>query len=320
MHESSIAHWVVRILLVALPSCSLLVHTNERQCKVDLDCVDAMLGARCVNQVCVAAPECQGPTCGVSSSPNEQGPCKNDMQCTSDTTPRCLKSTCVSREVGERWVCTADDQSIKTNTVRFGFHIVDFLSRQPPANIVVKACRSNDVACTEPVATFKDTDGTGHAQFELPSGFMGYFDITSDSLPALLYVTKPIVKHTLSRDLPMVTAETIQLFGAVANLTIDSTKGLVLLEALDCSDTPAGGIQFTMQGMGDSFYLVDQLPSRDAKMSMYDAVNNSANGGFANVPPGFVTFGARLGVDGLELGTAYVRVRGNAINFVEMHF
>lgn len=44
----------------------------------------------------------------------------------------------------------------------------------------------NDVACVEPVATFFDQDGTGHAQFDSPSMLIGS--------PTLLRVT------TLTRD------------------------------------------------------------------------------------------------------------------------
>lgn len=321
MHDSSIASCVVGMFLTAtLTSCSLLVHTSERQCKTDSECVDSKLGSRCMNQVCVAPADCMGDSCGVMSPPLLEGPCANDQDCKDSQAPRCLSKTCVSREVGERWICTADDQTVRSATVRYGFHIVDYLSRLPPKNIVVKACRSNDVGCEEPVGTWVDNEGTGHAQFDLPSAFFGFFDIQSDSLPTLLYVTKPIVKHTLNRDLPMLTAETVQLLAGVVGFTYDNSKGLALLEALDCSDTPAGGIHFTMNGMADSFYVVDQVPSREAKLTQYDEVNNTANGGFLNVSPGFVTFGARLGVDGLELGSFNARIRGDTITFVDMHF
>jgi hypothetical protein len=232
-----------------------------------------------------------------------------------------LNETCVSNELASHWLCTADDQSIKPASVRYGFHIVDFLSREPPKNIVVKACRSNDVGCAEPVSTFNDTDGTGHAQFDLPSGFFGFFDIHSDAIPTLLYVTKPIVKNTLNRDLPVLTGATVQLTAQVTGFTVDSKKGLALLEALDCSDTPQGGVQFAVtSAMADQFYLVDQVPSRDATVTVYDEVNNTANGGFVNVPTGFNTFSARLGVDGLELGSFNAQVLEGGITFIDMHF
>jgi hypothetical protein len=321
MH-GSITDCVVGLLCVAVfTSCSALIHTNERQCKRDADCVSAELGTICVDQVCIMDDKCVGSACTVSNASGSEGSCASDRQCTVETAPRCLNKTCVSDAIASRWMCTADDQTIRSVNVRYGFHIVDFLSREPPNNIIVRACRNGDVACAEPVASFTDTDKTGHAQFDLPSGFFGFFEVVSDSLPTLLYVTKPIIKNTLNRDLPMLTADTLQLLSGAVGYPFDPSKGIALLEALDCSDTPAGGIQFGIVGSSaDRFYVVDQVPSRDATLSAYDETNNTANGGFLNVAPGFVTFNARLGANGLELGSFNARIRANTITFIDMHF
>lgn len=320
MH-GAITNGVVVLLCVAVASCSALIRTGERQCKQDLDCVAAKLGTDCVDQVCIATSECVGTACPAVSGAGQQGPCATDKDCIEEAAPRCLSQHCVNKETAERWVCTADEQTIRSATVRYGFHIVDFLSRQPPADVIVNACRINDVECAEPVATFTDTDKTGHAQFDLPSGFLGFFEVHSASLPTLLYVTKPIIKNTLNRDLPVLTPAAMQLLVNLSGYPFDMAKGLVLLEALDCSDTPAGGIQFDVVGStADRFYIVDQIPSHDVMLTEYDETNNSADGGFINVGPGFVTFSARLGSDGLELGTFNARIRANTITFIDMHF
>jgi len=320
MRDSTLNCVVWLVCAAVISSCSALIHTDERQCKHDLDCVTAKLGTTCVDQVCIMEEECQGETCSMSNASASEGTCDTDKECKSAASPRCWNKKCVSNDVANRWICS-DDQTIKGATVRYGFHIVDFLSRQPPNNVVARACRNSDVGCAEPVATFTDMDKTGHAQFELPTGFFGFFEVTSDSLPTVLYVTKPITRNTLNRDLPVLTPDTVQLLAGAVGYPYDSKKGLALLEALDCSDTPAGGIQFSIVGgSADQFYVVDQVPSRDAKISQYDVTNNTANGGFLNVPPGFVTFGAHLGVDGLQLGTFNARIRANAITFIDMHF
>jgi hypothetical protein len=321
MHDT-ITNCVVGLLCVAAAtSCSALIQTNERQCKRDADCVEAKLGTICVDQVCIMDKECVGAECSMTNASASEGPCASDKECTNDAAAHCLNKSCVSDEIANRWVCTADDQTVRPTMVRYGFHIVDFLSRQPPKGVVVHACRNNDVACAEPVATFTDMDKTGHAQFDLPSGFFGFFEVLSDSLPTLLYVTKPITRNTLNRDLPVLTPDTLLLLSGAIGFSLDTTKGLALLEALDCSDTPAGGIQFDIVGgAADQFYMVDQVPSKDAKLSAYDDTNNTANGGFLNVKPGFVTFSARLGANGLELGSFNARIRANAITFINMHF
>lgn len=321
MRDSSIAVLVVGSLIAApLTSCSILINTDERQCETDADCIDAELGTICVDQVCENETRCQGPTCTLSDT-QSNGKCSSDDDCDNSASPRCFNDTCVSREVASTWQCTADDQTIRSNTVRFGFRIVDFLSREPPKQIVVNACRKNDFACIEPAATFTDVDGTGHAQFELTSGFLGFFEIHSDAMTTLLYVTKPIIKNTTSRDVPVLTASSVQLASMVAGTTFDSSRGLALLEALDCSDTPASGVQFTLgTEAGQQFYIVDQLPSLEAQVTVYDEANNAATGGFLNIQPGFVTFNARLGVDGFQLGSFNAQIRADTITFIEMHF
>lgn len=323
MHDLSIAKCVVGVFCAAsLASCTLLIGTSERQCKSNADCVSAKLGTLCVDQVCIDGNNCQGqPGCTSESVLPSSGKCTDDRDCTNNNAPRCFNGSCESRELAERWICQAEDTMIRSATVRYSFRIVDFLSGIPPKNIVVKACRNNDVGCETPVSTFTDMEGTGHAQFELTAGFLGFFDIRSDSMPTLLYVTKPIYKNTLNRDLPVLSAGTVQLTAAYAGVKFDSAKGLALLEAIDCSETPAGGISFKVNDSNaNQFYLVDQAPSLEATVTMYDEKTNSANGGFINVQPGFVTFSAFLGVDGLKLGSFNAQVRANTVTFIDMDF
>jgi len=307
---------------VLLGGCSLLIGTGDKQCRSDADCVAGKLGALCVDQICMETNECRDGGACTSMAAVSENKCTSDKQCTTSAAPRCLGGTCVSNALAEQWLCNADEGTIRTPTVRYGFHIVDFLTRKPPKGITVNACRSNDVACAEPVATYTDMDGTGHAQFELPSGFFGFFELRSSaSLPTLLYVTKPIIKNTSNRDLPVVSAEAVVLTAQITGVEYDMSKGLALLEAIDCSDTPQGGIQFAITGStADQFYLVDQAPSKDAQFTQYDAVSNSADGGFVNVAPGFVKFSARLGVDGLLLGSFNAQIRANTVTFIDMHF
>jgi hypothetical protein len=199
--------------------------------------------------------------------------------------------------------------------------VVDFLSGKPPKNLTVLACRSNDVGCAEPAGTFVDSDGTGHAQFDLQGGFMGFFEARSDELTTLLYLTRPVVKNTLSRDLPILSASAVQLTAGIAGVPFDQTKGLAVLESLDCSSNPAGGVVFNQNGtMSDQFYLVDQVPSFEATMTTYNEENNTADGGFINLTPGYVTFTSYLGDDGLLLGSFTAQIRANTVTFIDMDF
>ena len=179
-----------------------------------------------------------------------------------------------------------------------------------------------DISCTEPVATFTDTDATGHVTMTLPTGFTGYFEVHSAEMDTLLYVTQPIVKNTLNRDLPVLTPDTLDITTSTLGAPYDTARGIVLIEAIDCSGTPQGGIHFATKDDGIAFYLVDQVPNKDQKVTVYDPTNNTADGGFINVPLGFATFSAQVGVDsnGLQLGKFNAQIRPNTITFIDMHF
>jgi hypothetical protein len=64
---------------------------------------------------------------------------------------------------------------------------------------------------------------------------------------------------------------------------------------------------------------VDHLPNKDATISVYDMVNNVADGGFINLEPGFITFSAQLGVSGLALGGFNAHVRANTVTYIDMY-
>ena len=331
MHDSHVVKGVAAIVgAVALAGCSLWLSTDERQCHEDSDCVKAQLGNVCVQQVCIdntgdTHGECTSSDCSPSTSNSELGvnktSCESDSNC-GGKTPRCLNKTCVDDETGNRWLCPPGDQTVKTSTVRYGFHVIDYLSRQPPKGVVAKACRASDVNCVEPVDMYTDMDETGHVLLTLPSGFLGFFEVRSEEMDTLLYVTKPIVKNTLNRDLPVLTPDTVNFTATFLGYDYVMDKGLVFLEALDCSGTPQGGVHFDSADGGDPFYLVDMQPSKDAKMTVYDAVNNSANGGFVNVLTGFNEFSSSIGSDDakIRLGAFNAQVRPRTVTFIDMYF
>lgn len=322
MYDSKILRYVLLVTCAAsLTGCTVLLSLGDKQCNSADDCMSAKLGDTCVDHVCIDSSKCQGAACYLGDAGGPGGSCTSDKQCAGTSTPRCLHSTsCVATDVYERWSCSAVPDATSA-TVTYGFKVVDFLSKKAPANVVVKACRNSDVGCVEPVATWTDTNGEGKATFKLQAGFFGYFEINSDAVPALLYVTQPITQDAENRDVPVLSNSTVDLLAKLAGFPYDNTKGLALLEALDCSSTPQGGIQFKASRDGaDQFYLIDQVPSKDAQLTEYDGTDNTADGGFINLDPGFIKFTALLGVDGLELGSFNAQIRANTITFIDMHF
>jgi hypothetical protein len=300
----------------------VLIDVDEKQCDTNAQCVSAKLGDRCVDHVCVDDHAQNDTDAGVDAGdqPND-GVCASDDQCGSGTTPRCMNGTCVTTELAERWMCEEEEAPTQSGTVRYSFKVVEFVTQAAPKNLVVKACKTNDAGCDAPIATFNDTEGTGMVAFDLPMGFLGFFDVRSDAVPALSYLTRAVTKDTVDRDLQVPSPSTVQLLASIEGVAAEPNKGIALLEAFDCTGTPAGGVQFTeSKGTARPFYLVNHAPNQDATVSVYDAANNVADGGFLNVQAGFVTFSARWGLDGPQLGSFNAHVRAGTVTFIDMYF
>jgi hypothetical protein len=325
MHDGLVVKGVAGIICAAaLSACSLWLNTGERQCSKNDDCVTAGLGTVCVQQVCMDPGECSGGACddaATSESGVEMLKCEVDDDCGSER-PRCLNKTCVDSQTGDLWLCPPGEKPQRPDTVRYNFNVVDFVGRPPPLNIVARACKNMDIGCQQPVDQYEDLAQTGKVDLKLPGGFTGFFEIKSDAIDTLLYITKPIVKNTLDRDLPILTTETLDLLSSVLGLPYDPSKGLALLEAFDCSETSQEGIHFESREGGESFYMVDQVPTKGADVTVFDPKSNSANGGFINVPPGFVQFSAQVGSDddGLKLGSFNAQIRPGTVTFIDMNF
>jgi hypothetical protein len=303
---------------MTLTSCTLLLGLSDKQCSTNAECVSAQIGDVCVDRVCQFANGCQGSGCYQNDGGVDR--CSSDRDCRGNT-PRCLKNSCVTADIFTQWSCPSQGEA-ETETVQYGFKVVDFLTREPPkGTVVVKACRNGDVACDSPVYTFEDKDGKGDAKLTLPAGFNGFFEVTSDQVPALLYVTKPVIKDTTNRDVPMLTNATVELLATLAGFPYDAEKGLSLLEMIDCTGKPGGGVQFkSSRTAPDQFYIIDQVPSKDATVTKYDPTDNTADGGFLNLDPGFINYSAHLGVDGIQLGSFNAQIRAGTITYIDLNF
>jgi hypothetical protein len=250
------------------------------------------------------------------------GACVDDQQCTASDSPRCMNGSCVSAELADRWMCTEPpNKAIVDGTkVHYSFKVVEFVSQMAPANVSAIACRDNDIGCTEPAGMFTDTAGTGLVEFDLPRGFLGFFQVNSSALPAISYLTKPINEDTMDRPLQVPAQSTVDLLAAVSGLTFEPSKGMALVEAFDCMSNPAGGVHFEESSSSATpFYIVDHTPNRDVNVSVYDMVNNVADGGFINIEPSFVSFTARWGVGGPVLGSFNAHIVAGTVTFVDMY-
>lgn len=222
--------------------------------------------------------------------------------------------------VSTPWLCPVSDAA-RGASVHYSFNVVEFASRMPVKGLEAKACTNSDVDCEKPLATFVDTDETSKVELDLPNAFTGYVEVKSEALDTLLYVTNPIVKDTVDRDLTVPTADTVALFATLLDYSWDMDKGIVVLEVLDCDEAPQGGIHFDSLAGGDGFYIIDEMPDKSAQMTVFDPAANTAEGGFLNVPPGTASFSGQSGADAsaVALGTFQAQVRPRTLTVIVLH-
>jgi len=256
-----------------------------------------------------------------ASMPEPMDGCRSDADCRKSE--RCFKQQQCgpSRDV-EAFICSAPAApSLDGALVQFEMPVREFVSDQPPTGLTARACRTNDVTCADPAASFEDVDGTGTVKLELERGFDGFLEVrTTNALPATWHFTEPLIESRVTKPLRVVSPDTRDLLAAIMGIADDPRMGLVFLEAFDCNGIASGGIHFEE---GDSaafpFYIVDELPSTSSAVSVLDEADESAVGGFFNAPPGFTLFTARVGVDGPVLSEFNVNVRAGTVTYLDIH-
>jgi hypothetical protein len=320
---------VLLLSLLVPGACSLAIDVDGLQCSSSEDCVVAGLGLACVNQVCIqAAPAacakgeaCDEPPVASKSEPSPPVGCSLDSECSDALAPRCLAGTCVSAADGDRWLCPEPSIPAATSgLLDYSFRVYEFVSRRPPETLTVKACRTNDVECSAAVAAFTATTPDGQVSLQLPVGFVGYFQLdASGALSQRFYLTRPVRESQVHRDVQLISPATRSLLSGVAGKSAKASRGLVIIEAVDCAGQPAGGVHFE-ENTGDAqpFYIVNLLPTISVTSSVRDEANNIASAGFFNAKPGLMTITASLGEEGPVVGVFNAQVRANAVTLIEL--
>jgi hypothetical protein len=244
--------------------------------------------------------------------------CLGTARCGADAV--CFQDRCALERDVSRFICD-EDEPTQTTTVRLTMPVRDFVTEQPLPDLVVLACRENDVTCEHPLARFDDPDATGAVVLELPYAFAGYLEVSSPAvLTSLWYFTQPMLVDTDAKALKAVSAETVEVLAGITDIEVAENTGLVILEAFDCERNAVGGIQFEESKPGSMpFFIIDGLPNAESPVSIRNELDNQAAGGFVNATPGFTLFTARIGVEGPVLGTFNAYVRANTVTYLDIH-
>ena len=258
-----------------LTGCTLLVDADRPQCSTDSDCTSR--GAQFAGSVCKA------------------GLCQGD-------------------EVAAPFNCEAvlppDAQGYKLT-----MHLQDAVSSASLPGIVAQLCRKLDLTCENPIYTTV-ADETGGVTMQLEPAFDGYVQLTGARIAPSLYFLTPPTSGDL--DLPTVPLTSPVVAGGIVQTaggtTWDKERGIVLLNAFDCTGKGAANITYAIGGAPDPstfvFYLVNALPTTAVTFT-----DDTGYGGLVNVPPGVTTVSALLQPSGRKISKISVLVRAGYVSY-----
>jgi hypothetical protein len=289
-------------------ACSVLIDVDGKQCDVSQDCAArGFPGSECRENLCVALVDepvgGAGGDAGASSEAGQGGdgpPGGGDPLMCDVTTP----------EPGA--------------TVKFTFAPLFASPPEEPTPFSIKACQQFDLDCKTPLFGPIDVEAGVAEDFEVPAGFIGYFDITNvATLHGLYFMGRAVNVDTGGWPVRMPDAQTVQNLGFFAQQDVDPNLGIVLSVARSCEQIRSGdtlmppkplqGVTFSSSAGGNVFYIVNDLPNVN---TMVTGPQGAA--GFVNVPIGTSVLNVKTEA-GQELKPVTVRLPGpNTISFVEV--
>lgn len=250
--------------------------------------------------------------------PANQVQCDTDEECAARgfDDSICEAQACVPRPVDPVWGCLGNIEEPvitpgATHTVTFQF--IDALTRLPPDDIEVRLCTQLDLSCMSPMVAGIELDAEGHGAVDVPSGFQGFFELTSSTtLPAIVPVG-PVVADAESPTVEIVAGFVVTALADTAGVTLDLEKGIVLMLLTGCEPSGRAGVSFSADVEADSFYLYSLNPDTLALES-----DDSGQGGILNLEPGFVTLTTTRFETGEFIARRRVLVRSGTITYRTM--
>jgi hypothetical protein len=284
--------FIVLSIVATTASCSVLIDVDGKQCEVSQDCAArGFVNAECRDNLCVLPDATTvGGAGGEPGGGSEAG--------AQNSTP--LMCETIVPTPG--------------TTVKYTFAPLFASPPEEPTPFSIKACQQFDLNCENPLFGPIDVDAGVPRDFEVPAGFIGYFDITNAvTLHGLFFMGRAINVDTMGWPVRMPDAQTVKNLGFFAQQEVNPDLGIVLSVARDCDQAPLQDVTFSSSAGGDVFYIVNDLPN----------VNTTKTGpqgaaGFVNVPIGTSVLNVMTEA-GQELKPVTVRLPGpNTISFVEV--
>lgn len=232
------------------------------------------------------------------------------------------------------WSCLGKIELPALDTpARIDFSIISAVNATPIANTSVRACPNReDASCANAVGPIV-TDAEGHASFDVPGGFDGYWEaVEADGFTDLHFMPFRSFRSDVHARVEWHFDE-LKLLTDTIGLAFDTTKGHVLMQASDCafSGLPsapaysmprprsrAGGVTFILDPMppGVVTAYVELEPHGRVRTDIDETADGSGAGGFLNVPPGVYTVTGKRKSTGERIGSQRIHVRADTFSLL----
>ncbi len=189
---------------------------------------------------------------------------------------------------GNAWGCVGQVNLDEMSSAPIPIDLVvyDVATRLPPPGLLVVACWTPSPDCADFAAGPVGAMDGGDVPLSLPANFIGTLTITANGMiPSLIQLTRRVGKMTLPPNpIELVSLQTATFEAEALGTAIDPTRGLLLLQALDCSGNKASGVSFELETPAfgaEPFYFRGLYP-----VTTGDGTDASGGGGILNVPVG----------------------------------
>lgn len=280
-----------------LSACTVALDLGREQCEAARDCAELGFdGATCVEGVCQVATGSNSSSSSDASSSSTGDPDPEWGCLGSFTTPMVAP--------GEKLVHN------------YRFELAIGAPGTPPADLAVKLCNKLDLECQNPLMN-PVPDASGAITLELDPAFDGFIEATSsETLPALVAMQKPVVLPQSQKVIRMASAAVRDALVAGTGEMLDETKGVALVLTGNCSDQRAAGVSVASQDLdmtSVTFYFRGALPEPEATET-----DPQGAAGFINIPLGFVEVVATRASTGQIIGQGSFRSKAGVISYLPL--
>jgi hypothetical protein len=199
----------------------------------------------------------------------------------------CQSKVCVADPA---WACLEDSTTSdkpSNSTVAVQVPLVSVLNQAPIQGVSAQLYRKIDVASANPLGSEVVSGSDGMLSLNVEQGFDGFIKLTHPDLGTSLYFFNPPV--TRPETTPPVRLASPTMVGALlqqVGKSYDSSLGIVVLTAQDCTGRSAAGVSYKSLTVGPTpqvFYSVEGLPTVNVS-----ATDKSGYGGLIGLAPGTV--------------------------------